>query len=254
MSVLSAAEIEAYRRDGLVAPLFRLTQGTLERMRTWLKPQLPEDEGAGPDFVPDLMADGFGVEFGRTPEILHAVSQLIGPNFVLWACGMFGKPAQRGKPTPWHQDGAYWPIEPLATCTVWIALDASTQDNGCLRFVPGSHLLGKVLPHKPCHSDQFVLNRGLADPTVWESRAHDVVLEPGQVSIHDVLLLHSSRANRSGRRRAGVTFRYMPTTSRYNRATARKMHCELGVPDISGRILYLVSGEDKHGGNDVTVP
>ena len=44
-----------------------------------------------------------------------------------------------GHATPWHQDGQYWPIRPLATCTVWLAIDDANIENGCLRFIKGSH-------------------------------------------------------------------------------------------------------------------
>ena len=52
---------------------------------------------------------------------------------------LFAKPAGTGRKVPWHQDGEYWPLKPLSTCTVWIAIDDSHQDNGCLNVIPGSH-------------------------------------------------------------------------------------------------------------------
>ena len=67
------------------------------------------------------------------------VGQLIGPDIALWNMSFFAKPALNGKKTPMHQDGEYWPIVPLATCTVWIAIDEATVENGCLRYIPGSH-------------------------------------------------------------------------------------------------------------------
>ena len=58
-------------------------------------------------------------------EILDRVSDLIGPDILLWSSGVFCKPPEVGLTVPWHQDGQYWPIRPLATCSVWIALDLS---------------------------------------------------------------------------------------------------------------------------------
>ena len=67
---------------------------------------------------------------------------------ILWGCHVFCKPAGDGYATPWHQDGHYWPIRPLANCTVWVALEESTIENGCLRVIPRSHR-DKVL-HPTC--------------------------------------------------------------------------------------------------------
>ena len=77
------------------------------------------------------------LELARDPEIVDLVSDAIGDDVILWGCHVFCKPAGEGWETPWHQDGHYWPIRPLATCTVWVALDASTAENGCLRVIPG---------------------------------------------------------------------------------------------------------------------
>jgi Phytanoyl-CoA dioxygenase (PhyH) len=55
------------------------------------------------------------------------VSQVIGEDIALWNSSFFAKPARVGTKTPWHQDGEYWPIRPLATCTVWIAVDVCRE-------------------------------------------------------------------------------------------------------------------------------
>ncbi|MBI1310138.1 hypothetical protein GC176_02435 [bacterium] len=57
---------------------------------------------------------------GRDEEILDIVEQLIGTDIVLWGCQAFCKPPGDWMEVPWHQDGNYWPIRPLATCTLWI--------------------------------------------------------------------------------------------------------------------------------------
>jgi GTP-binding protein len=58
------------------------------------------------------------LEFACQEEVLTMIGQLIGDNLALWGTTVFGKPAHNGKATPWHQDGQYWPIRPLATVTV----------------------------------------------------------------------------------------------------------------------------------------
>ena len=120
---------------------------------------------------------------------------------------------------PMHQDGHYWPIEPLATCTAWIAIDDSTVENGCLRVIPGSHAQRRLFAHQKLDREDVVLNQSVADDALDETSAVDVQLSAGQLSLHDVYLVHGSNANRSTRRRAGVAIRYMPGTSHFRRDT-----------------------------------
>ena len=56
------------------------------------------------------------------------------------------KEAKTGKKIPWHQDGTYWPINPKATCSAWIAISDVDKNNGCMQFIPESHKDG-MLPH-----------------------------------------------------------------------------------------------------------
>lgn len=57
----------------------------------------------------------------------------------------------------WHQDGQYWPIQPLATITAWIAIDAVDTGNGCLRVIPGSHTDKALLDHDQNDSPDLIL-------------------------------------------------------------------------------------------------
>ena len=86
-----------------------------------------------------------------------------------------------------------------------------------------------------------------------ENEAVDLVLEEGQISLHDVYLLHGSEANTSPNSRRGMTLRFMPTTSLFDRDVAHEMHKSMDITDHSYRTLYLMSGVDRHGGNDFTV-
>lgn len=80
--------------------------------------------------------------------------------------------------------------------------------------------------------------------------AVDICLKPGQISIHDIFMVHGSAANTSGRRRAGMTYRYMPTTSFFDHDWAAEMTRTMGTTDMSRRPLFLVSGVDRCGRND----
>jgi ectoine hydroxylase-related dioxygenase (phytanoyl-CoA dioxygenase family) len=175
---------------------------------------------------------------------------VIGDDVILWGCHVFCKPAGEGYETPWHQDGHYWPIRPLATCTVWVALEASTVENGCLRVIPRSHA-GRVL-HEHLHEDRsdLTLNQRMAEGTFDEASAVDLELQPGQMSLHDVYMIHGAAANRSRKRRTGVALRYMPSTSVFER-NLRPVDGKSGVPvDFARRPLWLLRGVDRSGRND----
>jgi len=257
---LSDAELAAYDRDGLVKPGWRLPDAMHGDMLASMERLLALAEGARPEFVPLVhVPRGASAEehevakeffdFAVTPALLDLVEQCIGPDIIFWTSALFCKPAGTGAALPWHQDGQYWPIRPPATCTVWIALDASTRENGCMRYVPGSHKLGDF-KHAQSDDPAFALNRYIDDPRFNEAHAEDDDLDAGAISIHHIHLAHGSNANRSGNRRAGLTFRYMPASSVYERDIPIGHISEHASIDFAGRPIWLVRGRDVSGRND----
>ena len=137
--MLTTEQVEQYHRDGYVTPAYRLPDIVLDDIRA-AHDRLIQRHPEFSDYCSALLAfDTWYLTVARIPEILDMVAQVIGDDIALWNSSFFAKPARVGNKTPWHQDGEYWPIRPLATCTVWIAIDASTTKNGCLRVIPGSH-------------------------------------------------------------------------------------------------------------------
>lgn len=251
--MLSEAQIAQYHEDGYVIPEFRLSEAALNEIREAhdrLLARHPEFR----DYCSHLLAYDTGfLSVARNPEILDMVEQVIGPNFALWNSSFFAKPAGNGKRTPWHQDGEYWPIRPLATCTVWIAVDAATPENGCLRILKGSHKDRRLRKHHTVTGGDVTLTQELLPEEYDESQAVDLELEAGQISLHDVFLLHGSEANASPNSRRGMTLRFMPTTSVFDRDMAVDLHKRLGITDHSVRTLYLMRGGDESGVNDFRV-
>ncbi|NKB56568.1 MAG: phytanoyl-CoA dioxygenase family protein [Alphaproteobacteria bacterium] len=250
---LSDAEVAQYHEDGYVVPDFRLPDGTLDAIRAdhdRLIIQHPEYV----DYCPALLAyDLSFLNYARTPVILDMVEQLIGPDIALWNSSFFAKPANKGRATPWHQDGEYWPIRPLATCTAWIAVDDSTPENGCLRVIKGSHKTKRLRPHDTNTDPNLTLNQELPLTTDDENSIANIVLKAGQISLHDVFLAHGSAANTSGKPRRGMTLRFMPTSSIFDRALATEQHEKIGIVDHSARTLFLMRGGDVSGQNDFQV-
>jgi ectoine hydroxylase-related dioxygenase (phytanoyl-CoA dioxygenase family) len=260
---LHADEVEQYQREGWVVPRFQLGAERVRAMQQALESLLAQNPGVRPEKLVSAhvagdngegvrgVADFLALAMDR--DIVDLVSGVIGDDIILWGCHVFCKPAGEGFETPWHQDGHYWPIRPLATCTAWVALEPSTRANGCLRVIPGSHT-GKQL-HAHLHEDRtdLTLNQRMADGSFDENKAVDIELQPGQMSLHDVYMIHGAKANLSTLRRTGVALRYMPATSHFDRAL-RPVDGKTGVPvDFARRPLWLLRGVDRSGLNDFEV-
>jgi len=250
--MLSNDQIEKYHRDGYVTPDFRLPDDVLDDIReahTRLVARHPEFS----DYCSAVLAyDTSYLNIARRSDILDMVGQILGDNIALWNSSFFAKPARVGTKTPWHQDGEYWPIRPLATCTVWIAVDAATRENGCLRVIPGSHRSQSLARHHENNAEGLALNLELNPDQFDESQAADIILEPGQVSLHDVYLYHGSEANSSELPRRGMTLRYMPTSSVYEHDSSTRFARE-GKLHMSQRTVYLMRGVDESGKNDFRI-
>lgn len=250
--MLTSAEIVQYHDDGYVTPDFCLDETTLDDIRE-AHARLVKRHPEFSDYCSALLAyDTWFLTVARQPAILDMVEQVLGSDFALWNSSFFAKPAKVGTRTPWHQDGEYWPIEPLATCTVWIALDASTTQNGCLRVIPGSHKSKQLAKHNRSDAPNIALNLELDQNAFDESEAVDIVLQPGEVSLHDVYLYHGSEPNGSDHSRRGMTLRYMPTSSIYCHDDETRFERN-GRLDMSNRTIYLMRGTDKSGQNDFRV-
>jgi len=263
MARLTSDETAAYEAEGYVIPRFRLPATQVAGLSETLDRLIRDNPGVRPEKLVSAHIDGDNGEgvrgsadflaLARDPEIVELVSCVLGDDVILWGCHVFCKPGGDGHETPWHQDGHYWPIRPLATCTAWVALDPSTRANGCLRVIPGSQR-GKVM-HDHLHEDRadLVLSQRTRADAFDAGTAVDLELEPGQMSLHDVYLIHGAEANRSPRRRAGVALRYMPATSVFER-DLRPADGRSGIPvDFSRRPLWLVRGSDRSGRNDFNI-
>jgi len=253
MAGLTQDQIARYREDGYVVPDARLPDDVLQDIRhahTRLVERRPDFR----DYCSHVLAyDLTFLNVAREPVVLDCVKDVLGADVALWNSSFFAKPAHDGRKTPWHQDGEYWPIRPLATCTVWIAIDDATTENGCLRLIKGSHKAKRLAKHVTNPAEDLTLHQELAADEFDEADAVDLVLEAGQFSLHDVYLYHGSEANRSARSRRGMTLRFMPTTSVFDREMAKRLNAEKGVTDHSDRTTFLMSGIDRSGANDFTL-
>ena len=263
MVSLTRNEIELYSREGFLIPRYRLEEQRVAELRDALDRVIKANPGVRPEQLVSahiktpasegVTGDDVFMDLAREKGLIEIVSQLIGPDVILWGCQVFCKPGGDGMEVPWHQDGHYWPIRPLATCTAWIAIDDSMADNGCLRVIPRSHQQRELFEH--CKEDRtdIVLNQRVADGQFDPAAAVDVELQAGEVSLHDAYLVHGSNPNQSTRRRAGIAIRYMPGSSHFKRDLLTPSVNVSYAIDFSERPLWLLRGQDRTGRNDFSV-
>jgi hypothetical protein len=151
----------------------------------------------------------------------HSIAeQLCGPGMAIDYDQLLAKrPKKDDAVFAWHQDLAYWPDDTpdTRTATCWLAIDHSTPENGCMRFVSGSHL-EPLRPHRPKDGD-----RGRSHTLVTDLRKGDVVtlapIRRGDVTVHNERVMHGSGGNKSAgwRRAYVVAFRSVETVAEERR-------------------------------------
>ena len=166
-----------------------------------------------------LVDDPFMHRLVGDDQLLDIVEQFVGPNIALFAAHYIAKRPFDGQEVLWHQDGTYWPLEPMEVTTIWLAGSASTVENGCMRVLPGTQnaRLMKRSELAEVPDGKNVLSSGIHPSQIDHSDAVDIELQPGDVSIHNPRIIHGSNPNTSDRWRVGLTLRYIPTSTRVKR-------------------------------------
>ncbi len=177
------------------------------------------------------------VELARNKAILDVVESLIGPDIMLFGSSLFAKRAKDSRFVSWHQDSAYYGLDPHNEVTVWVAFTPSRKSNGCLRVIPGSHR-GPDKSHEETYDPENLLARGQTIRDIDDDQSVYMELEAGEFSVHHERSVHGSLGNQSGEPRIGLAFFYMPAATRST---------------IGRRPALLVRGEDrfKHWDEDV---
>jgi ectoine hydroxylase-related dioxygenase (phytanoyl-CoA dioxygenase family) len=207
--------LKSWQRDGYVlvdGPLFPAAQ--FDRLRGILEDHLAEHgERIFDELDMPHTRDSRLLELLLDDAVLDLVEPITGPDIVLWSSGFICKMPFVGPPTPWHSDAAYWKgrlDDNEGIVTVWLAIDRSSRENGCMRVIPGSHRRAEP-DYRVLDLDGFFSSEAAG---VDVSAAVDLELEPNHCSLHDGRILHGATANRSPHRRAGYTMRYLPAGTR----------------------------------------
>lgn len=204
-----------YERNGYVIVRQAIDQELAGEARAHVEWLIKRHPGVRPEQFHAEMAreDPFWIRLVSDERLVDIAAEFVGPDVALFATHYICKPPRDGQAVLWHQDGSYWPLDPMNVVTLWLAVTDSTPENGCMRVIPGTHgmRLEKVQTRKDIDN---VLGSAISDELVDESKAVDVVLNAGDLSIHHPSLIHGSEANTSEKWRMGLTIRYIPTTTR----------------------------------------
>lgn len=248
---------ERFRRDGYVHLRGVLSEAEVAAVEVdydrFLRQEIRVD---GKDYC-DMAGD-----YGRTPDEYSIVNvmlprkyyepwrgnvyeqraasiaaQLCGPDMVIDYDQLLAKrPFKEDAVFAWHQDMAYWIDTPdTRTATCWLAIDDSTVENGCMRFVPGSHLEPTLRPHRPLHEDRSISHTLCTDLLPTDDVVH-APIRRGDITVHNERVLHGSGGNSTaGWRRAYVVAFRSKTTVEMERSKGFT-HSHNDAPDVLGSV------------------
>jgi chlorinating enzyme len=230
---LTQAQVEHFRREGYAFPFDAIPAA---EAASYVAKLDSYDAILGEEAQKQLkikahVAAPWIVALARNKNILDAVESLIGPDILLFGTSMFSKKARDVRFVSWHQDAAYYGLDPQEEVTCWVGLTDADIENGCMRVLPGSHL-GADAVHDETYDPQNMLGRGQTIRGIDDSKAVYMPVKAGQFSMHHERTIHGSMPNPSDRRRVGISFFYMPA---HVRST------------IGRRTATLVRGTDKYG-------
>jgi len=202
--------LDRYERDGIVFPVPVLSAEEVAEFREALESVVEDRQRRAENLH---LQFPWAYRLATHRAVLDAVETLLGPEILIDGNVVFYKPPHDAGYASWHQDSVYsgWHLTP--SVSAWIALTVSEPANGCMRVVPGSHKHG-LLEHDNVQDPDLLNKRGeRLRMDVDESQALDVVLKPGEMSLHHTNIIHGSNANTSDGPRIGFIVRFVTNAS-----------------------------------------
>jgi phytanoyl-CoA hydroxylase len=224
---LSSEEIERYRRDGFIHLREVLTGEPLRQLRNavaraveselkhdWMGARRRDESNKKSTYEQIFIQkvnlwtrQGDVKPFVLSRRLGNIAAQLSGHTMRLWHDQALFKEPRTGTRTPWHQDAVYWPHRPrLDQLTIWIALRDATIANGCMSFIPGSHLLGALPPVNLGEPQDLFAQALQMKPTAPVT----CELTAGSVTVHNGLTFHFAGPNTTDQMREALAIIYMP--------------------------------------------
>ena len=204
--VLTKEQIEQYHDEGFISPVRVIS----EAQALSIKSQLEQVEAEFPDEINAESRNNLHLSFAFLDALAHnkiivdAMEDLIGPDIALWASVMFIKEPSSKQYVSWHQDATYMGLDSIDFPTPWIALSPSNIETGCMTMIAGSHH-SEIQNHEDTFAENNILTRGQVISNIDRSKAVDLILEPGEMSIHHGAIIHGSQPNKSNQRRIGFS-------------------------------------------------
>jgi len=250
--LLSTAQVSRYRQEGYIIldkPIF--PQSEFDALRKHFDRKVAAlPPGARPESmdVPHF-TDTALFRWLLSDCVLDLVEPIIGPNIALFSSHFICKPKGDGKRVPWHEDSNYWKriINPMEVVTLWLAIDPSTTENGCMYVIPRTHEGPKkgFSDYDPVDPAKNLFASEVTRTQRDESKAVPCILEPNHGSLHDGRIIHGSAPNTSNIRRCGYTMRYMPTSVKvYEDAYAYMQVYLARGRDLAGNKYHDLTGVD----------
>jgi ectoine hydroxylase-related dioxygenase (phytanoyl-CoA dioxygenase family) len=216
--LLTAEEVEYYREQGYYLYKKQLfDKHELNELTEIFEEHLAEkgsklsDELDTPHFRDERL-----LKFLLHDKVLDLVEPILGPNIGLWSSHFICKDPYKGRATPWHEDSAYWKgrMDRMdRIVTVWLAIDRSWNENGCMRVIAGTHTNG-FSEYEAVDSRANLFNTQKKNKSFSDEQAFYFELEQGECSLHDARIVHGATANTSPYRRCGYTMRYFSTEAK----------------------------------------
>jgi non-heme Fe2+,alpha-ketoglutarate-dependent halogenase len=206
---LSEQEQNRYQQEGIVFPIPVLEPAEVRYFRDACD-ELEKQLGGRPRTVEVRQMHlhfPWAYELATHPRVLDAVQDLLGSDLVVWATELFAKhPRDAAVSIGWHRDRTYLEFDPQVTTTAWIALSDCTTDNGCMCVAPERHRKQTASQPLP---ETWRREPARGQTEVPQDAIRPVTLQAGQMSLHDVHILHGSGPNLSGEKRVGVAIRFI---------------------------------------------
>ena len=213
--LLSGEQLEFFEENGYLAGVKILDAAQIEALRAALDELMKPEQAANPLFYEyhsnesterdKILFHALGAwrvseafhDVLWTPAFLAPAAQILKGAVRFWHDQLFVKPAHSGGVVAWHQDYSYWTrTVPVAHLTCWIGLDASTRENGCVHYVPGSHQWN-LLPRGRLANDMNAIFDDLSADQQRDFKPVPIELKAGEASFHHPLTVHGSFENRS---------------------------------------------------------
>jgi ectoine hydroxylase-related dioxygenase (phytanoyl-CoA dioxygenase family) len=212
---MRTCQIEAYRRDGFVFPIEVFSPREVDGFRSAFESLLESSRDDPPKRFDRLhLFFDWAHQVVTHKALLDVVEAILGHDILVYGTLVLAKQPHDLRYASWHQDSFYSGLHLTPSTTAWIALTPSHRGNGCMRVIPGSHKLG-ALDHENVADEHLLNRRGERIKTdVNESEAVDVVLKPGEISLHESTLVHGSTPNISDEPRIGFIVRFVTSQMR----------------------------------------